>query len=50
MMNIEFRELRKVIDQSIDIYNNKRPHLALGMKTPRYILQKTAKLASQFFD
>ncbi len=34
------RELSKVIDQSIEIYNNKRPHLALGMKTPSYVHNK----------
>jgi len=30
-------ELKLMIKQSIDIYNNKRPHLALNMKTPNFI-------------
>jgi len=28
------KELRKMIRQSIHIYNNKRPHLSLNMQTP----------------
>jgi len=37
------QELSSLIKQSIDIYNNKRPHLALNMETPnfRHIKQKT---------
>lgn len=30
-------ELRKVVKQSITIYNNIRPHLSLGMKTPNQV-------------
>jgi len=36
-------ELEKLIKQSIDIYNNKRPHLSLKMKTPNFIHQKTSE-------
>lgn len=37
------QELSSLIKQSIDIYNNKRPHLALNMETPnfRHAKQKT---------
>lgn len=31
------RELRKLIEQSISIYNSKRPHLSLNMNTPNFI-------------
>lgn len=31
------QELSALIKQSIDIYNNSRPHLALDMKTPNFI-------------
>ena len=30
-------DLRKLIEESIDIYNNKRPHLSLNMKTPNFV-------------
>jgi len=43
-------ELKKVIDQSIEIYNNKRPHLALGMKTPDYVHKKTCEASFTGFD
>ena len=29
-----FDELKKVIDESVELYNGLRPHLSLGMKTP----------------
>ncbi len=32
-----YQQLSLLIKQSIDIYNNKRPHLALNMKTPNFI-------------
>jgi len=32
-----YQELNVLIKQSIDIYNNNRPHLALKMKTPNFI-------------
>ena len=41
------KELEKLIKQSIDTYNNRRPHLSLNMKTPNFIHnKKPAKLAS----
>ena len=33
-------ELRKLVKESIEIYNNDRPHLALNMKTPQFIHNK----------
>lgn len=44
-----FDELKVLITQSIDIYNNVRPHLSLGMKTPNEVHKKASleyKLAS----
>lgn len=35
------QELKRLIKQSIDTYNNKRPHLALNMKTPNFVHEKT---------
>lgn len=35
------KELEVLIKESIDIYNNKRPHLSLNMKTPNFIHEKT---------
>lgn len=35
------RELKKLISESINTYNTKRPHLSLKMKTPEYIHKKT---------
>lgn len=32
-----YQDLNLLIKQSIDIYNNNRPHLALSMKTPNFI-------------
>lgn len=34
------RELKKLIEQSINTYNNKRPHLSLNYKTPNFIHNK----------
>lgn len=34
-------ELSKLIDESIKIYNDKRPHLSLKMKTPNFVHEKT---------
>jgi transposase InsO family protein len=34
-----YQQLNDLIKQSIDIYNNKRPHLALKMKTPNFMHQ-----------
>ncbi|MFT2092101.1 integrase core domain-containing protein, partial [Paraglaciecola sp. 2405UD69-4] len=33
-------ELRQLIDESILIYNELRPHLSLGMKTPNQVHKK----------
>lgn len=42
------KELNQLIKQSIEIYNNKRPHLSLKYKTPNFIHnKKPVKLASQ---
>lgn len=35
------KELELLIKESINIYNNKRPHLSLNMKTPNFIHEKT---------
>lgn len=35
-----FEELKQVIDESIDLYNDLRPHLSLGMKTPNQVHKK----------
>lgn len=35
-------ELNMLIKQSVEIYNDKRPHLALKMKTPNFIHQNSA--------
>ena len=36
-------ELEVLIKQSIEIYNNERPHLSLGMKTPNVIHKKACE-------
>lgn len=42
------KELKQLIEESIDTYNNKRPHLSLKYKTPNFIHnKKPEKLASQ---
>nr|WP_255489456.1 IS3 family transposase [Dysgonomonas sp. 216] len=35
-----YMDLNMLIKQSVNIYNNKRPHLALKMKTPNFVHQK----------
>lgn len=37
-----FKELKQVISESIAIYNNYRPHLSLGMKTPNEVHEKAS--------
>lgn len=32
-----FEELEQVIRESVDLYNDRRPHLSLGMKTPNQV-------------
>lgn len=34
-------ELQKLVDESIEIYNDKRPHVNLRMKTPNFVHEKT---------
>jgi len=42
------KELKQLIKESIETYNNKRPHLSLNYKTPNFIHnKKPEKLASQ---
>lgn len=37
-----FQELKRVIAESVEVYNNVRPHLSLGMKTPEEVHNKAA--------
>jgi len=37
-----FNELKQLIDESVMIYNQWRPHLSLGMKTPNQVHKKTS--------
>lgn len=37
------KELKKLIDESINIYNTKRPHLSLNMKTPNFVHEKNRR-------
>ena len=37
------KELKILVKQSIEIYNNIRPHLSLGMKTPNFVHKKTSE-------
>ncbi len=37
------KKLEKLVKESIEIYNNKRPHLSLGMKTPNFVHKKTSE-------
>ena len=39
-------ELKLMIKESVFIYNNLRPHLSLGMKTPNFIHEKTTEEGS----
>ena len=36
-------ELEQLIRESINLYNNKRPHLSLGMKTPNFIHEESCQ-------
>ncbi|MBY5949318.1 IS3 family transposase [Photobacterium rosenbergii] len=38
---LNMRELKQVVDESIYIYNNMRPHLSLGLKTPNEVHKKS---------
>lgn len=35
-----YQDLNLLIKQSVGIYNNKRPHWALNLKTPNFVHQK----------
>jgi len=37
-----FNELKVLVAESIDIYNQMRPHLSLGMKTPEEVHKKAS--------
>ena len=39
-----FDELRSLVKQSVTIYNQLRPHLSLGMKTPEEVHEKASSL------
>jgi len=38
-------ELESLVKESINTYNNDRPHLSLGFKTPNFIHEKTCEVA-----
>jgi len=35
-----FEELKRLVKESVDIYNEHRPHLSLGMRTPEEVHKK----------
>jgi len=37
-----FDDLKQLVNESIETYNNMRPHLSLGMKTPNQVHKKTS--------
>ena len=37
------KELKQLVKESINTYNNKRPHLSLNMKTPNFVYEKTSE-------
>ena len=37
-------QARQLVAESIFLYNNKRPHLALDMKTPEQVYQQKSRL------
>lgn len=38
-----FDQLGKLVKESIEIYNEKQPHLSLDMKTPNFVHKKSCK-------
>lgn len=44
------KDLEKLIKESIEIYNNKRPHLSLNMKTPTFVHKKTCEASLAGFN
>lgn len=45
-----FKELEKLIEESVFTYNNDRPHLSLNMKTPNFIHEKTREACFSGFN
>ena len=43
------KELKVLIKESIETYNNQRPHLSLNFKTPKFIHEKTCEQNSTGF-
>jgi len=44
------KELEKIVKESIEIYNNLRPHLSLNMKTPNLVHEKTIEASLDGFN
>ena len=44
------KELEKMVKESIEIYNNLRPHLSLKMKTPNLVHKKTIEASLDGFN
>lgn len=44
------KQLDKMVKESIYLYNNKRPHLSLKMKTPNMVHKKTEKTSSSVIN
>jgi transposase InsO family protein len=42
-------ELKELVEESIFIYNEMRPHLSLDMKTPNQVHKKDLALSHQVF-
>mgnify|MGYP005991255793 FL=1 len=42
-------ELKQLVEESIFIYNEMRPHLSLGMKTPNQVHKKDLAISHQVF-
>ena len=38
-----FEELKQLVKESVEIYNQRRPHLSLGMKTPNEVHEKARR-------
>ena len=36
----DLSELKRLVGESVDIYNRMRPHMSLGMKTPEEVHKK----------
>jgi len=42
-----FKDLKRLIDESINVYNHLRPHLSLGMQTPDVVHKKANDMVSR---